>query len=875
VSVPRATMRLQFHKGFTFDDAVSIVPYLAALNVSHLYASPIMAARAGSTHGYDVIDPTRVNPELGGEPGLRRLVAALRAAGLGIIVDIVPNHMAVSGGDNPWWLDVLQHGRQSRYAGFFDIDWEPDDPALHGKILVPVLQRPYGEALVKAEISLAFNGDCGRYEARYFHHVFPIAPRDWPAIGRLSLHAFNAASVNGRRRLHGLLERQHFRLAWWRAANDEINWRRFFDINELAGLRVEDDKVFQTTHATMFRLFAEGLIDGVRVDHVDGLSDPGAYCRRLRGRLDGLAHQRPPGSTADHAYVVVEKILGPGGQLPDGWECDGTSGYDFMDQVSRVLHDPAGAAPLGQLWASLSSRPTEFEIEEQRARREILDRSFSAQLAAAVTALHRICRTDLVTRDLAWSAIRRSLIEILAHMRVYRTYATPDRQSREDEDRLAFAVSGARRTCLPIDRDVVDQVAAWLSGRAGTAAPRELRAEALRRFQQLSAPLAAKAVEDTAFYRYGRLLSRVDVGFDPANFADGIAAFHQQSRLRAERFPYAMLATATHDHKRGEDVRARLAVLSEIPGEWSTKLDQWIEKTTPLLELVDGELAPSRGDVAMLFQTIVGAWPPELSAGDSDGCVAFAKRLVGWQQKALREAKLATDWTAPNESYEAAARQFLTGLFATDEWLAEIAVFAHGIAPAGAINGLAQTLLKLTAPGIPDIYQGTEFWDLSLVDPDNRRPVDFRSRMKAVGATAEIEHLACAWRGGWVKQAIIRLALEVRRTNPMLFSAGDCVPLTIEGHAADHVLAFARQHGNAVAVTVVCRLASRLLSANDTIVIPAPAWGETRLHLAGTIAARTFRDALAGVTLGSETGDIPVSEVLAKLPVALLVADRE
>jgi (1->4)-alpha-D-glucan 1-alpha-D-glucosylmutase len=343
MSVPRATMRLQFHRGFTFDAAARIVPYLAALHVSHLYASPILTARAGSRHGYDVVDPTRVNPELGGEPAFRRLVAALRAAGLGIIVDIVPNHMAI-GGENPWWLDVLRLGRRSRYARHFDIDWEPEDEALRGKVLAPVLGRPYGEALAQGEIRLAFNADADRFEARYFEHVFPLDPDHRADIERDTL-AFDPATPQGRTRLHELLERQNFRLAWWRTANDEINWRRFFDINELAALRVEDDEVFEAAHAKLFALFGDGLIDGVRIDHVDGLADPGGYCRKLRQRLAGLA--RPPG-IGEHPYIVVEKILGAGEELSAEWDCDGTSGYDFMDQVSAVLHDPAGEQPLGR-----------------------------------------------------------------------------------------------------------------------------------------------------------------------------------------------------------------------------------------------------------------------------------------------------------------------------------------------------------------------------------------------------------------------------------------------------------------------------------------------------------------------------------------------
>ena len=659
---PRATMRLQFHKGFTFDDAVRQVSYLAALDVSHLYASPIMTARAGSMHGYDVVDPTRVNPELGGEQAFRRLVGALRHAGLGMIVDIVPNHMAVGGGDNTWWLDVLQYGAASRYAKFFDIDWEPEDAGLRGKVLVPLLGRPYGDALAQGEISLAFNAAADRFEARYFHHVFPIAPEDRAEIERQSLPAFDAKVADGRGRLHALLERQHFRLAWWHTANDEINWRRFFDINELAGLRVEDDEVFEATHATLFRLFGEGLIDGVRVDHVDGLSDPGGYCRQLRSRLDALAKERPPAGPAGPPYLVVEKILGAGEQLSTDWDCDGTSGYDFMDAVSSVLHDPAGEEPLGLLWACVSGRPKDFAVEEDASRREILDRSFSSQVAAAVAALHQLARADLATRDISRPAIRRALIEILVHMRVYRTYAGVGGQAPAGQGHLARAVQGAERTCLRGDRDVVDRLAFWLAGGSVFAGARELQAAAIKKFQQLSAPLAAKAVEDTAFYRYGRLLSRVDVGFDAENFAADVAAFHQISHARRERFPDAMLATATHDHKRGEDVRTRLAVLSEIAGEWAAKLQQWIERSARLREPLDGKPAPSPGDVAILLQMIIGAWPPNLSAEDRNGLAVFAERLAGWQFKALREAKLATDWTAPNEAYEAAATQFFAAL---------------------------------------------------------------------------------------------------------------------------------------------------------------------------------------------------------------------
>jgi (1->4)-alpha-D-glucan 1-alpha-D-glucosylmutase len=872
MSAPRATMRLQLHHQFTFADAVGLIPYLTAFGISHVYSSPILTARPGSSHGYDVIDPTRVNPELGGEAGFRQLVGALRAAGLGIIVDIVPNHMAV-GGDNGWWLDVLQHGRSSRYARFFDIDWEPEDPTLHDKILVPILGRPYGAALKQGELSLAWNPTRDCFEARYFDHAFPIAPADRDVIKRLTLRAFDPTTAHGRCRLHDLLERQHFRLAWWKTAGDEINWRRFFDINELAALRIEDDQVFEATHATLFRLYSEGLIDGFRIDHIDGLTDPGGYCRRLRSRLADLSRARPA-TRVVKPYLIVEKILGAGEHLPGAWECDGTTGYDFMDQVSALLHDPAGEPTLRRLWETISRRPGDFAAEEDASRRETLDRSFSAQLAACVAALHRLARADLSTRDVSRAAIRRALIEILAHLRVYRTYGGVGGQSPADRAHLARAMQGATRTCLRAGRPILDQVAAWLGGGPASDRARDLQALAISRFQQLSAPLAAKAVEDTAFYRYGRLLSRVDVGFDAASFAVGIAAFHDKSQARRERLPDTMLATATHDHKRGEDVRARLAVLSEMADAWAAAVEQWIARSKPLVGRVDHNPAPSPGDIAILLQTIVGAWPPDLS-GDHKGRAAFADRLAAWQQKALREAKLATDWTAPNAAYEAAAGDFLMRLFAGEpsaDLIDDIATFADRIARPGAANGLAETLLKLTSPGVPDIYQGTDFWDVSLVDPDNRRPVDFAARGNALSSDESAADLAKHWRDGRIKQMVIRQALALRRRLPDLFARGDYLPCEVDGARSEHVVGFARRLGSVMSLTVVSRLPARLLGPGDALIIDPSAWDDTTLHIPGIGVPTTWRHVIGGrtsVQIGTST---PIRQILNGLTVALLVS---
>jgi (1->4)-alpha-D-glucan 1-alpha-D-glucosylmutase len=721
--IPRATQRLQFHKDFTFADAEALVPYFAQLGVSHLYASPIATAREGSLHGYDVVDATKINPELGGEDGLRQLVAALKRHDMGLIIDIVPNHMAASP-ENAWWMDVVAHGRSSRYARSFDIDWDADE-----KVFLPWLTRPLAEAEA--------GGD----------------------IDKLNLPKPGA-----------------YRLGWWRTANDRINWRRFFDINDLVCLRMEDDETFEHVHALPFRLLAEGLIDGLRVDHVDGLADPDGYCRKLRQRIGT-------------AYLVVEKILLADETLPPSWHCDGTTGYDFMDQVSRVMHDPAAAARLAEAWATISGRPPDFALEEQIARREILARSFGAQFEACVEAFAQRVPSEELSRPI----LRRVLAELLAHFPVYRTYATATERPEADKAVLAIAVAGAKKTALAGDGWALDLVSRWFQDPA-------LSAEPLRRFQQLSAPIAAKSVEDTAFYRYGRLLSRNDVGFDPYHFGSTADDFHAAMRARRETAPQAMLATATHDHKRGEDVRARLAVLSERPDEWARHLKGWIGR-------MPGALDPA--DAAMLFQTIVGAWPLDLELDDQPGRADFAKRLIGWQEKALREAKFRSDWAQPNERYEMSACQLVIDLVSEGRpaaLLTDIFAFIQEIAAAGAVNGLSQVALKLTVPGVPDLYQGTEFWDFSLVDPDNRRAVDFATRKKAL-ATTPVTTALSSWRDGRIKQLLIHRLLALRRAKPDLFSAGSYEPI----EAPDHVVAFRRRHGSDAVTVVVARGSSRLI----------------------------------------------------------------
>jgi malto-oligosyltrehalose synthase len=803
---PRATMRLQFNTGFTFADAEAIVPYLSDLGVSHLYASPIATARAGSSHGYDVVDPTRVNPELGGEEALRRLANKLRDHGMGMIVDIVPNHMAASL-DNRWWADVLRYGRSSRYARFFDIDWEPEEPELRGKVLLPLLDRPLNEVLAAGEIL-----PVTRPDGDYFRYRSLLLPR-W-----------------GDR-----LDQQAYLLAWWRTAGDRINWRRFFDINDLVCLRMEEDEAFDAVHSLVKRLYVEGVIDGVRVDHIDGLADPTAYCRKLRHYLDAERLERP--------YLVVEKILLRGEALPEDWQCQGTTGYDFMDEVSALQHDSTAEPLLAHSWSALSGRPADFAVEEEAARREILARNFAAQLETCARALGG-------SNEFSRPVLRRALTELLVHFPVYRTYG-----SAADQASLRRAVAGARRTGLAQDRWVLDWLERRMSG--------PLRDSAPIKFQQLSAPLAAKAVEDTAFYRYGRLLSRNDVGFDVERFGIDPPEFHARMQQRQRTFPHAMLATATHDHKRGEDVRARLAVLSERAEAWTVRLARWLELSAPLCS--DG--APHAGDRVMLFQMIVGAWPLDLALEDADGWRAFAERLAQWQEKALREAKLNSDWSDPNQAYEAAARTFIAHLVGDNDrsgLLADIYAFVQEIAAAGAINGLAQTMLKLTVPGVPDLYQGSDYWDFSLVDPDNRRPVAFERRARSLAAT-ELEDALSHWRDGRLKQLVVARALALRRQLPDLFSAGRYEPLQARGRMAKNVVAFARRGASDTIVVVVPRLPSALLATWEMPALARDAWQDTSLELPDTPLFNVLR--ADGVAEAKRP--IALHEIFAPLPVAL------
>jgi (1->4)-alpha-D-glucan 1-alpha-D-glucosylmutase len=779
--IPRATYRLQFHKDFTFTDAAGLADYFAALGISHIYASPILTARAGSQHGYDVVDPSRINPELGGEDGFRAMAAAFKTHSLGLILDIVPNHLAVGQADNRLWLDLLENGRASPSAEWFDVDWEA--PGLENKILAPFLEDEPQALWEKGELALVHDDHLRKWAFAYFGHRFPLRPEDQKP------HAVQNWST-----VESLLAGQHFVLANWHEADCRINWRRFFDINELAGIRTENPTVFEAIHAITLELYGEGLIDGVRIDHIDGLADPAAYCQRLHNRLSAL---RPD------PYLVVEKILAGEEQLPADWPVHGTTGYDAMNNIAALLHADVGGE-LETLWRDASRRAMTFEDEEITARQEMLDSKFSGQSDAVIRAFAK------AGAPLSKEELRRAIISL----RCYRGYATGKSGSPNPSPLLSKVLNQAPTLRHLFDDDSGDP----------------LLCDALRRFHQLSAPIAAKAVEDTAFYRYGKLLSRNDVGFDPRCTFLSPENFHRRALRLAQAFPHTMLTTATHDHKRGEDARARLAVLSARPDLWAA----WLREA-PTDDSID------QTDSYMLYQTLIGAWTGE---SDED----FAGRIEGWCRKYLREAKLRSTWQNPNTSYEDRFCAFTRGLILDGkhaDFRQRLNAFLSAIRPLAETNILVQAVLRNTLPGVPDLYQGSEFLDFSLVDPDNRRPVNYAGRKKSLSApvtnVSPLDHR---------KQRAIANLLLARRDSPDLWHLGDYQPQP----AGDGLIAFSRTHLHQ-AMYVVARCNSSELSAKTLQIM------------------RAGKELLSGRWIPA--GSIAACEFLAEWPAAAIFCDAQ
>lgn len=899
-----ATYRLQLQASFGFDAAIAVVPYLASLGVSHLYLSPIWAARPGSSHGYDVVDHTAINPELGGPEGLERLVEAARAHGLGLVLDCVPNHMGI-GYDNPWWADVLTWGEGSPFAGYFDVDWSPAEPTLAGRVLLPVLGDHYGRVLEDGLLVPGLDG--GGFVVRYFEHTVPLHPReamelldaataearridatdatdvlaDLAATAKLISRRRERVSRQRRRadrdraaqietrlaearakdplvetaltaalahytpksdgdgdgraadRLHRLLERQAYRLAFWRLASHEINYRRFFDINDLAGLRMEEPALFDAAHRTVVSLVAEGKVQGLRLDHIDGLFDPQAYLTRLR------RHARH--TDGNQVTLHVEKILGPDEQLRQSWPVDGTTGYEALTLLHGVQIDPEARRPLLTLYRDLSERGARFAPEAIAAKRLIMQTSLAAELNVLAGDLNRIAKRSRLTRDYARPSLREALANVVAHFPVYRTYV--DGTGADDTDRavIALAVARARRAAATADRSVYDFIEGVLTTAFADAPPPGLRPHEVRRFarrfQQYTGPVTAKAVEDTSFYRWVPWLSANEVGGEPEHLGVTPEAFHKANADRLAHWPRALVATATHDHKRGEDTRARLAVLSERVQTWSRAVRRWHRLAEPLRAMTEDGPAPSANDLYLFFQIAVGAWPLGLETSDAEGLAAWRARLRGYMEKAIREAKERTSWAVQDRAYEAAVRDFVDAVLDPEQaprLLEELRMFAADLDAPGAVNGLAQTVLKLTVPGVPDIYQGTEGWDQSLVDPDNRRPVDYARLARDLDALGTdrsgFEAVVASWLDGRLKQAVIGRLLALRRDDPALFLEGDYRPLEALGRHAAHVLAFARVHEDRALVVAVPRLvADRVETAQglrldwDDTAVQAPA----------------------------------------------------
>jgi (1->4)-alpha-D-glucan 1-alpha-D-glucosylmutase len=812
----QSTYRLQFHRGFPFAAALDLAGYLQRLGVSHVYASPILAARAGSLHGYDVISYDEINPELGGADGFRAMAEAFRREGIGIILDIVPNHVAVGGDDNAMWLDLLKHGQGSRYATWFDVDFDERDPVIAGRIHVPFLGEPFNDALDEGKLSLVEDPARQGYALRYGEHLFPLRPEDDAEILTAGQAAYREPD-----KLRALIQRQHFHLDYWRNASDRLNWRRFFEITQLAGIRIEEPSAFEAAHRLAFAFYEEGLIDGLRIDHVDGLADPASYCAQLRAQLEALSGKRPSWAMPGPAWVIVEKILAPGEALPTGWGVDGTTGYDFMDQVGAVLHEGRSEPVLASLWSEISGRPAAFAEEEQSARREVLEQGFEGQLEYVVDRLMALAAAAGRDLDIPRGAMRRATAALVCNMHSYRTYLTGAGGIEEPGPFFQAALETARAQ-PQAEHLALEFISSAMTG-SEPGLPADLRSSTVQRFNQLTSPLAARSVEDTAFYRYGRLLSRNDVGFDAARLSLPIAEFHELMQERAAVQPRSMLALATHDHKRGADIRARLAVISEDAPRWRQAVEGWFAQNRTIRP---DEL--DRGDEYQFYQMLVGGWPLDGSvlAGE------FADRLSAWWVKALREAKLRTGWVSPNESYEQAAEQFLRAALDSSRsaaFLESVENYVGTIAPAAALSGIVQLILQCTVPGVPDTYQGTEFWDLSMVDPDNRRPVDFAIRQHSLATGAEESELRRDWRDGRIKQQMLHRLLQARRERPDLFVGASYRPLAVTGVRQDDVVAFLRETQDAALLVVAPLRCAAMVTAELTL--SAAWWQDTRIEL--------------------------------------------
>ena len=951
--IPLSTYRLQFNRNFTFAKANEIVPYLAALGISHCYASPYLRARPGSTHGYDIIDHQHLNPEIGTAEEYDAFVATLHQYGMGQILDIVPNHMGVMGSDNAWWLDVLENGEASAYADFFDIDWEPLKDELQGKILVPVLADQYGVILDRGELKLTFDQEKGEFSIFYFQHRFPLNPRGYTSIlipaadhmqqqvadhneDLLELQSLIAAfghlpgrenpapekrqerardkEINKKRlaalcarshlitaliegavaringvsgdsasfdSLHELIKAQAFRLAYWRVAADDINYRRFFDVNDLAAIRQENEAVFVKTHEFIFQLLKDTKINGLRIDHPDGLYNPREYFERLQ-----LSTARNESSNdGKNAYVVAEKILSGDEQLPAQWPIHGTTGYDFANLVNGVFVDPDAEQRLTQTYRSFIGEHLDFKELVYQCKKLVMDRSLNSELNVLANHLSRIALADRHTCDFTVKSLRDALTEIVACFPVYRTYVAGRDVSETDTKYIADAVGSAKAKSTSADSSVYDFIHGVLLTRQADGHPQFYQSSVIHfamRFQQYSSAVMAKGFEDTSLYRYQRLTSLNDVGGDPLRFGVSPSQFHYEMQRRLERWPHAMLATSTHDSKRSEDVRARINVLSEMPELWDEHVACWRELNNKLRRQTTTAI-PSANDEYLFYQTLVGIWP--VGSEEASPSKEFLERFTEYMLKAMREAKEMTSWSSPNQEYEAAASEFIKAALENKSFLDNFIPFQRTISYFGMLNSLSQTLIKLTAPGVPDIYQGNELWEFNLVDPDNRRPVDYGRRQHLIeemrscmGFPREqlvdyARELSQTMEDGRIKMYLIWRTLSIRNEIPAPFRDGDYVALNAHGSRADHVLAFARTTRDTRFVVIVPRLCARRLDGDLRPPIGEDVWHDTAIQLPNW-GTGPFRNVLTGEDVRTDESkrvpELKIASVLNVFPVALL-----
>ncbi|MDB5626146.1 MAG: treY [Tardiphaga sp.] len=858
-AIPVATYRVQLTADFGFDKAAAIVPYLASLGITHLYASPFLKARAGSTHGYDIVDHAQFNPELGGEEAFERLSAALKQNQLGLILDFVPNHVGVHFADNPWWLDVLEWGPASPHAVSFDIDWDTLPFRARGGVLLPIIGNGYGAALDGGEIELKYDAAEGSFSAWYYEHRLPIAPERYGEILRNIVKQADAAdddagrallalaaqhrglrhpnyqeapafkrdiaAVDGgadliargldaykagpgrpvqTKTLHNLLERQHYKLGHWRLASSEINYRRFFDVNTLAGLRVENAGTFDAIHRLVKRLIAEDKLQGLRLDHIDGLRDPAQYFQRLKRLI-----RDAQGGKAKPFYLLIEKILGEHEKLVPLAGVHGTTGYEWMNVITQVLVDGKGLGELDETWRQASNVSPNFPPLLKDAKRRVLETLLLSEFTVLTRLLSRIASGHYSTRDFSADSLRQAFELYVLHFPVYRTYLTAAGPSAGDRALIEETIAKARADWFGPDEGIFDFLRDALTldllkaDNSGTHSIPRVRRFALK-VQQFTGPAMAKSLEDTAFYRYHRLLALNEVGGEPAATAMPLETFHAMMQTRVRETPHGLTSTATHDTKRGEDARARILALAEMPGEWASLVGRWKLMNAAHLVIDGKQRAPSAAFEYMLYQALVGAWP-------LDGDDTFIERMQAYALKAAREGKQETSWLNPNQFYENGLKAFIDRILdpaQSSEFLGSMQGFAERTALIGALNSLSQITLKATLPGVPDFYQGTEFYDFSLVDPDNRRPVDFDQRAKvlaAIGDAPDWHDLARRWRDGHIKLAWTRELLKLRKENAALFAEGDYVPLAVTGPHAAHVIAFARRLGGEAVIVAVTK----------------------------------------------------------------------